>query len=106
MIQFLFAVWALADLVSYYLSGTDTVGHLADLLGWTGNASDVTFVWGMSFIDFIISNWMYISCAVALILMTAWIAMRPFDKNGKIIWGIRRAHRERKERRLRGARST
>ena len=108
ILPFLFAVWAVADLISYAFTGEDTVQHLADFLGWTqtvGGSDTITLQWGTSFMDFLINNAMYIIAATAVILVTLWISMRPFDSNGKIIWGIVRAHKVRKERRLRGARS-
>lgn len=102
MIQFLFGIWAVADLISEYFTGQDTVMHLMNLfgIGYQVSGDSITLEWGMPWADFLILNMSYIICIIAVILLTFWISLRPFDSNGKVIWSISRAHKIRKERRM------
>jgi hypothetical protein len=52
----------------------------------------------MSAADFLIAEWMYILCVIAVVLIFAWISLKPYDESGKIIWSLTKAHKARKAR--------
>jgi len=76
----IFAIWAGADLISYYFTGNDTVWLFAHWMGWTQSAdgSDVlTIVTGSSLTDFIVNNWFFICILLSVLLFILWFSTRP-----------------------------
>lgn len=73
--------WGLtgADVVSYAVTGNDSIYNLASMLGWVGTtqSDNIIFQWGMSFMDFLIADWLYICLFFALVFTTIWLMMRP-----------------------------
>jgi hypothetical protein len=83
VLAIIFVAWAAADLFSYATTGEDTVYHLANFLGWTGEVDpgdNILIEWGMSGMEFLINYWLFISMFLAVVFVTMWLATRPIKR--------------------------
>lgn len=80
----IFALWAVADVVSYATTGEDTIYHFANMMGWTGTiTADTIFIeWGMSFLDFLYGYWVFVCLLFAVICITFWASTRDLKPKG------------------------
>jgi len=75
-----FAVWAVADIASYAMTGEDTAFHFANWMGWTNGGvvgEDLIIVTGSTFGDFVVTNWIFISILLAVVFCVLWFTTRP-----------------------------
>jgi len=75
----------IADAICYYSTGTDTVGVIADYLGWTTEetvAETTTVVTdsGMSAVDFVASNTFSLLGIMILFAVVWYLAIKPLRK--------------------------